>query len=65
MRAQGRLRRSHGAHASLVAYGPKLVRGGEEEDDSGAHASVMWEKERGRGILGNMKIGWFAGGSNT
>ena len=50
---------------SLTACGLELARGGEEEDDSGAHALVMWEKESDKGILGNMKIGWFAGGSNT
>ena len=49
---------------SLTACGLELARGGEEEDDSGAHASVMWEKERDRGNLDNMKMGWSARGSN-
>ena len=41
------------------------TRGGEEEeDDSGAHASGMWEKERDRGNLDNMKMGWSTHGSN-
>ena len=50
---------------SLAACGPEPVRGGEEEDDTGAHALVMWEKEKGGGILGNMKIGWSTSGSSS
>ena len=50
---------------SVAACGPEPVRGGEEQDDTRAHVLVMWEKERDRGILVNMKQGWSAGGSNS